>query len=68
MTLTTCYSFKSKISPQQRKTLNALKKLGSNKDLIIIKPDKGNGVALLNKTDYVRKMEHLLPDFTSSLN
>ena len=67
MALTTFYSFKSKISPQNCETLNVLKKLGCNKDLIITKPDKGNGVVLLNKRDYVRKMEHLLQDFTSSI-
>ena len=63
MGLTTYYSFKSKISPQQRKTLSVLKKLGSNKDLIITKPVKDNRGVLLNKRDYLRKIEHLLQDF-----
>ena len=41
-----------------------LKNLASNKDLISTKSDKGNGVVLLNKRDYISEMEHLLQDFT----
>ena len=44
--------------------MSVTKKLGSNKDLIITKPDKGNGVVLLNESDYERKMKNLLQDFT----
>ena len=63
MALTTYYSIKSKISGQQRETLSVLKKLGFNKGLIITKPDKGNGVFLLNKSDYVRKMKKIAAKF-----
>ena len=30
------------------------------KDIVITKPDKGNGVVLLRREDYVRKMEEIL--------
>ena len=41
-----------------------LKKLGSNKDFIITRPDKGDDVVLLKQRDHVSKMKHLLQDFT----
>jgi len=31
-------------------------------DIIVTKPDKGNGVAALHRTDYVSKMEDILSD------
>ena len=40
----------------------ALKKLSGNSDLVIVRPDKGSGVVVLNKTDYVRKMNSVLED------
>src|ERR1700761_2025632 len=39
-----------------------LRKLGKNDDLYISKPDKGNGIVILNRSDYVLKMENLLSD------
>ena len=39
-----------------------LRKLGKNEDLYISKPDKGNGIVILNRSDYVTKMEDLLAD------
>lgn len=42
--------------------LRALQKLSANKDLVIQKTDKGNSVAVLNRCDYVAKMESLLSD------
>ena len=39
-----------------------LKSLGRRKDLVICKPDKGNGVVLLNKDDYINKMNEILSD------
>src|SRR5215469_1490602 len=39
-----------------------LKSLGRRKDLVILKPDKGNGVVLLNKNDYINKMMEILSD------
>ena len=42
--------------------LSALKKLSRNKNLIILRPDKGNGVVVLNRIDYINKVESLLSD------
>ena len=42
--------------------LQAIKSLRSNKAILITKPDKGSGVVLLNKSDYVNKMECILSD------
>ena len=41
-----------------------LKKLSSNRDLIICRPDKGKGIVLLNRADYVEKMNVVLSDQT----
>ena len=38
----------------------ALKKLSRNKNLIILRPDKGNGVVIVNRVDYINKVESLL--------
>ena len=40
----------------------ALKKLSSNKDIIVQKADKGNSVVLVNKVDYIHRMKELLSD------
>ena len=42
--------------------LQAIKSLRSNKAILITKPDKGYGVVILNKSDYVNKMECILSD------
>ena len=42
----------------------ALKKLSRNASLIICKPDKGNGVVVMNKIDYIQKMKQILLDRT----
>ena len=38
--------------------------LGKNRNIIISKPDKGNGVVIQNRTDYVQKMMVVLSDST----
>ena len=47
--------------------LSALNKLCRNKDLIISCPDKGNGVVILDRQDYVRKVTSILEDTTKFL-
>ena len=42
--------------------LAALKSLSEDKNIIISRPDKGNGVVLLDKSDYKEKMHTLLSD------
>ena len=40
----------------------AINNLRKNDDIIITKPDKGYGVVLLNKSDYVDKMNNIIHD------
>ena len=47
-----------------RDQYKALVSLSKNKDIIITCPDKGSGVVILNKDDYLRKMEDILSDTT----
>ena len=41
-----------------------IKSLKSNDTLVITRPDKGKGVVILDKADYVEKMMHILDDTT----
>ena len=41
---------------------NALNALHKDSNIVISKPDKGNGVVVLNSTDYVAKMQTILCD------
>ena len=40
----------------------ALKGLSANNDLIIQKSDKGNSVVLLNRNDYIKRLNEMLSD------
>ena len=40
----------------------------SNEQILITKPDKGSGVVILNKSDYIQKMGNILNDKTKFLN
>jgi hypothetical protein len=65
--LKTYYSFKSGkvFSPVfQKSDIDILKKLGQNKDVVILSPDKGRGVVLFNRVDYVSKMNSILSDLS----
>ena len=42
----------------------SLRKLASNPGIVILKPDKGNGVVLMNKIDYLEKAYSILNDNT----
>ena len=42
--------------------LVALKNLSKNKNIVILRPDKGNGVVILDRVDYINKVESLLSD------
>ena len=48
-------------SKHEIKTLDDLK---DDESIIIVKPDKGNGVVILDKNDYNSKMEDILQDTT----
>ena len=41
------------MSPKDIKTHKILKNLHKNNNIVILKPDKGNGVVVLNSTDYI---------------
>ena len=44
--------------------IKCLRDLSKNKDIVIMKPDKGVGVVILNSIDYKRKMYDILNDKT----
>ena len=46
----------------------AIKSLRSNEQILITKPDKGSGVVILNKSDYIKKMSSILHCKTKFLN
>ena len=56
------YSFKSRLSPRDKLYISELKKLSRDKNLIVTKPDKGSGIVILNRVDYINNMENLLSD------
>ena len=64
MALSTFHSFKSKTSRQQSDAMVVLKNFGSNKDLVITRPDKGNGVVILDKQDYLMRVQAVLDECT----
>ena len=45
-----------------KECFRAINRLRKNDYIIVIKPDKGSGVVLLNKSDYVDKMNEILDD------
>ena len=45
-----------------KECIHAIKSLRSNESILITKPDKGSGVVILDKSDYVSKMNCILQD------
>ena len=49
-------------------TLHALKKhrilklLANSKDIVILRPDKGNGTVILNRDEYIKKLSDVISD------
>lgn len=65
----TCNSFKNSakrsLKDQQQDTLRikkVLTHLSKDPSIVITRPDKGRGVVILNKSDYVRRMNEILSD------
>ena len=56
------YANSFKPSNKYIETHNVLKRLRKNQDITILKPDKGNGVVILNKTDYIKGISDILND------
>ena len=46
--------------PLHKQHFALIEELKKNQDLVITRPDKGNGVVLLRRSDYVEKMERIL--------
>ena len=62
--LATTYVNSFKPSLKDLKKLKILKRLKKNKDIIILRPDKGNGVVVLDKLAYNNAISDLLSDDT----
>ena len=61
------YNFKPKkvFSPFISKSdINILKSLSRDDSITICRPDKGRGVVILDKSNYISKMEEILSDYT----
>ena len=50
------------IGVEHRKKFSTLHSLSKNKSIIITRPDKGRGVVIMNRADYVQKMNTILDD------
>ena len=47
-----------------RQHITELKDLKNNSNIVICRPDKGSGIVLMNKEDYIKKLEDILQDET----
>jgi hypothetical protein len=47
---------------------NAFKLLKSNENIVITKPDKGSGIVVLDRSDYITKMDDVLSDHTKFIS
>lgn len=48
------------VSPLAKQHVDAVRKLQENDDIVLTKPDKGTGVVIMSRTDYVNKMIKIL--------
>ncbi|XP_050508877.1 uncharacterized protein LOC126886076 [Diabrotica virgifera virgifera] len=60
--------FKPPQSNLTKEEFNALRNLQKNKNIIIIRPDKGNGIVILDRLNYVEKLNNILSDNTKFIN
>ena len=58
------YNYKSVQDEETKKMIATLKALRIDPSIVILKPDKGNGVVILNKADYESKMNSIIQDCT----
>ncbi|KAL5251675.1 hypothetical protein ACHWQZ_G014720 [Mnemiopsis leidyi] len=47
-----------------KEEFRALKELSKNSEIVIMKPDKGSGIVILNRSDYIDKMMDIIGDTT----
>ena len=50
------------LGSQHKSSIEVLKNLAKDGSIVITKPDKGRGVVILNRTEYIEKMETILND------
>ena len=62
MHLANCYIYKYTPSKSSLKKHKILRKLRSQNNIIITHPDKGNSIAILNRSDYIKSMAELISD------
>ena len=58
------YDFSKQKSILAKEEWSALNDLRNDDSIIITKPDKGNGIVIVNKLDYLSKMKQLISDET----
>ena len=58
------YDFSKQKHKLNKEEWEALKNLRKDNSIIITKPDKGNGVVIVNKLDYLTKIKQLISDQT----
>ena len=51
-----------------KEDFQAIKSLRCKEQILITKPDRGSGVVILNKSDYIKKMDSILEEKTKFLN
>ena len=56
-----------KLPPGNKNLINTLKSLSQDTSIVIMKPDKGNGIVILNRDDYVKKTKVILEDHSKLL-
>ncbi|CAH8544682.1 unnamed protein product [Dicrocoelium dendriticum] len=66
-----CYQYRrAKIvhnTPVKQEHLEALNRLVSNDEVLLTRPDKGAGIVIMNRVDYLSKMKEILADETKFL-
>ena len=62
--LASTYIGKYKVSQKTLQKHQILKRLQQNKDIVITKPDKGNGVVTLDRTEYMKMLYEIVNDST----
>ena len=60
--LANSYFYNYKPSPRILRQHRILRNLGKNKDIVIMKPDKGNGVVILDRKLYNNTIEEIISD------
>lgn len=54
-----------RVGIENRKNFGILRSLAKNKSIVISRPDKGRGVVIINRSDYLQKMNVILNDRSS---